>query len=224
MKTTNHYSLNLFVILFFLSFNICFAQEYHGTVTSPSYEGGLTALQKFISQNTNHPNGSGNDSVLAIVTLSYTINQKGQVENIKILRGVDNACDAEAVRVAQLINGWHAAVQWGKPVSTKIIMPIEFYCENQETKSPFNVKGHVYDNGTGTPVEGSLVLVKGTNEGAITDKDGYYTVSVSDEECVLEFSSLGYEIKTETIGKNRTINVELRTDDLSIDFINNRFN
>lgn len=66
--------------------------------------------------------------------LSYKANEKGKVENIKIWRGIDVNCDEETLRVTRLMNGRQLAIQWGKPVSVKVIMPIEFNSEKKESR------------------------------------------------------------------------------------------
>lgn len=202
-----------------LSFNYSYAQELHGSISEPVYKGGLQALKEFILQNNRY---SDKGKIPGVVTLSYTINEAGKIENIKVLRGLNAKCDSEAVRITHLINGWQAAVQFGKPVSVKIIMPIEFYItdENKNDKD-FTVTGKVTNKVTGSPIEGTLVLIKGSNIGTTTNQNGDYSITVPGEEDELEYSSIGIEKRSEKIGKNRTINVELLPADIVIDFSSN---
>jgi TonB family protein len=223
MKIRYHFWLGFLVVSFLISEN-CFSQEFHGTVTTPVYTGGLSALKDFIAQNLSYPEDSKKENISGVVTLSYIVNEKGKVENIKILRGIDTKCDSEAVRVTKLINGWQPAIQWGRTVSVKVIMPIEFNSENNNrNEQEITVTGYLSDKSNDKAIEGSLVLVKGTSVGAMTDKDGWYSIPVPGEEYELEFSSMGYETKSEKVGKNRLINVELLIDDLIIDFSVNEF-
>lgn len=198
--------------------DICNAQGLHVTVSLPAYNGGLSALKDFIEQNT-HQTKSDKNSSIGVVTVNYLVNEQGKVKDIKILRGINAQCDSEAVRVTQLISGWQPAVQFGKPVSVKVVMPIEFYFnEDNRKEQTITITGNVSNKATGYPIEGTLVSAKGTSAGAMTDKDGYYRIEVPGEEFELEFSSIGYSTKSEKIKKNQTINVELLPEDLIIDF------
>jgi len=71
------------------------------------------------------------------------------------------------------------------------------------------VKGTVTDDDG--PLIGATVKVKGAQNGAITDLDGKYTISVSSNQ-TLEFSYLGYLTKEVVVGNKRTIDVHLSAD------------
>ncbi len=72
-----------------------------------------------------------------------------------------------------------------------------------------NVKGTVTELGTGDPLPGVNVIIKGTNIGAATDFDGNYSIKAKKGD-VLEFSFLGYETVTKKVGDNNVINVKLK--------------
>jgi hypothetical protein len=102
-------------------------------------------------------------------------------------------------------------------------MPVEFKSgKNSENEKDFIVTGTITDKSDNKPIGGSIVLVKGTSIGAIADKEGWYSISVPGGENELEYSSVGYETKTEKIGGNRLINVELTGYDFIIDFAADR--
>lgn len=219
MKTKQFFLIYLLAVLTVLSFDVCYPQGFHTSVTSPDYKGGITALKEFINRNIRYSGESDKNGIPATVTLSYTINENGKVENIKILRGINAECDSEAVRITQLVPGWQAAVQWGKPVSVRVVMPVKFYIkENNRKDKSVTISGIVTGKATGNPIEGTLILAKGSSAGTVTDKKGYYSLVAPGEEFELEYTSLGYERKTEKIGKNRTVNVELLPEDINIDF------
>ncbi|MEP0366007.1 MAG: SusC/RagA family TonB-linked outer membrane protein [Cyclobacteriaceae bacterium] len=78
------------------------------------------------------------------------------------------------------------------------------------------ITGTVTDAGTGETVPGASVLVKGTSSGTITDFDGKYSLSVSDNT-VLQFSFVGYTAQEVEVGNRSVINVsmELNVEELS---------
>src|SRR5690606_38085465 len=73
------------------------------------------------------------------------------------------------------------------------------------------IRGKVTDdNGEGLP--GVSILIKGTQQGTITDENGNYELSVSDSEAILIFSFVGYQTIEREIGDNDTINIVLTND------------
>ena len=61
------------------------------------------------------------------------------------------------------------------------------------------------------PVVGASVVEKGTNNGAITDLDGKYTITVK-RGATLVFSSIGYATQEIAVGSQSVINVKLSED------------
>lgn len=72
---------------------------------------------------------------------------------------------------------------------------------------------------TGETVPGTTILEKGTTNGAITDIDGNYTISVSGSESVLVFSFVGYETQEIVVGNQTVINTTLIVSTTVIDEI-----
>ncbi len=73
------------------------------------------------------------------------------------------------------------------------------------------VTGTVTVASDGMPLPGVNVLVKGTNDGTVTDMDGNYAIEV-DEDAVLVFSSLGFERQEQSVNGRSVINVSLSED------------
>jgi len=74
------------------------------------------------------------------------------------------------------------------------------------------VTGKVIDKLTGEAMPGVNILVKGSTTGAITDKEGKYSISVSDRNAVLVFSFIGY-LSTEIPSEGKSVvDVSLASD------------
>ncbi|HKZ38175.1 MAG TPA: TonB family protein [Chryseolinea sp.] len=73
------------------------------------------------------------------------------------------------------------------------------------------VRGKVTFSEDGTGLPGVNVIVKGTNEGTVTDVQGNYQLPVSDSEATLVFSFIGFSSKEEAI-KSDEVNVQLEAD------------
>ena len=77
------------------------------------------------------------------------------------------------------------------------------------------ISGTVSD-GSGLPLPGVNILVKGTTTGTQTDFDGNYTISASTGDD-LAFSYLGLKAKTVKVGTSSTINVTMEEDTAVLD-------
>ena len=76
------------------------------------------------------------------------------------------------------------------------------------------VKGTVSDE-AGEPVIGATVKVQGSNEGAITDFDGNYSVKAA-SNATLVFSYVGYVTQEVSVGGKSTINITLKEDNTTL--------
>ncbi|MDX2287167.1 MAG: TonB-dependent receptor [Bacteroidia bacterium] len=77
------------------------------------------------------------------------------------------------------------------------------------------VSGSVTDGGTGDPLQGVSVLIKGTTIGIFTDSRGKFALDVPAGNDVLIFSFAGKQRQEVTIGNQTVINVTL--DDIQLD-------
>ncbi len=82
----------------------------------------------------------------------------------------------------------------------------------QQKKS---VSGKVTDS-LGASLPGVSVVVKGTTSGVITDNDGKFQITVSDNS-TLQFSFVGMKIQEFVIGSKTTINVTLEEDAIGLE-------
>ena len=78
------------------------------------------------------------------------------------------------------------------------------------TQQARKITGKVVDN-TGEPVVGANILVKGTNNGTITDVNGNFTLSVPPKSS-LNVSFIGYKTRTVTVGNQSQLTIVLEED------------
>ena len=81
-------------------------------------------------------------------------------------------------------------------------------CLSIATFAQVQVRGNVTDS-KGEPIPGVTVLVKGTQQGVITDIDGNYNISVPGSASVLVFSFVGMDTQEVVVGNRTTIGVVL---------------
>jgi len=92
---------------------------------APTIEGGLTMLQ-FLSSNIEYPTEAKLKDIMGIVYISFTITEKGEVENIAVLRGAHILLDKEAVRVIRKLKFTSPPTINGQTKTLCISLPISF--------------------------------------------------------------------------------------------------
>ena len=92
----------------------------------PVFPGGEEALRKFIAQSVKYPVIAQENGIQGRVFVSFVVNQKGEVTNVKVARPFDPNLDKEAVRVVQSMPKWSPGKQRGKAVKVSYTVPINF--------------------------------------------------------------------------------------------------
>lgn len=98
-----------------------------------------------------------------------------------------------------------------KTSSTVLVDEFQFI----EIKAP-SVKGRVTDEkGEGLP--GVSILLKGTQQGMITDVNGTFSIEVPNDEAVLVFSFVGYVSQEVIVGNRTSLDVSLKVDQKNLE-------
>ncbi len=95
---------------------------------APEFEGGLKALGDFIRNNTIYPEPAKEMGLEGTVYVTFIVNEKGEVVDTKILKGVGGGCSEEANRVVNKLPKFKkpGRNEMGKPVKTIMNLPIVF--------------------------------------------------------------------------------------------------
>jgi protein TonB len=72
-------------------------------VKKPFYKGGSLAFNKFIADNIKYPEEALKNNIEGTVLLRYSINYKGVVEDVKVIKSLGYGCDKEAIRLIKLL-------------------------------------------------------------------------------------------------------------------------
>lgn len=92
----------------------------------PIYPGGQDAISKYIKENLIYPEKSKNDDISGKVIVRFVVKRNGEVDYVHIIRGLDNYCNDEAVRLVKSLKGWSPGKLEGLNVSTLYTLPIPF--------------------------------------------------------------------------------------------------
>ena len=85
-----------------------------------------------------------------------------------------------------------------------------------ELMQSITITGKVTDE-EGIPLAGVTIFVKNTQNGAMTDPDGIFTISVANEQAVLTFSYIGFVTQEVPVRNQTTINISLIEDTKLLD-------
>src|SRR5690242_15236162 len=81
---------------------------YKFTDVQAMYPGGNDSLAKFLSTHLKYPEKARQDSTVGRVVVQFVVDQKGNITDIKILKSLSPECDAEVIRVLNLMPSWRA--------------------------------------------------------------------------------------------------------------------
>jgi len=96
----------------------------------PTFVGGDSARQKFLAENLSYPQMAKENNVQGTVYVSFVIDARGRITNVKLLRGIGAGCDEEALKVISMMPNWNAGRQNGRTVNVSFNMPIVFKLAN----------------------------------------------------------------------------------------------
>ena len=92
--------------------------------TQPNPPGGMSGWNKYLSNNLKYPTQARRMGVEGTVIVVFVINTDGSIQDVEVLRGIGGGCDEEAVKVVTNAPKWEPGKQRGKPVRTRMRLPI----------------------------------------------------------------------------------------------------
>jgi TonB family protein len=100
----------------------------------PKFKGGKEALYTYLGNNIKYPEDAKKEGIEGTVYVTYVIEKDGSVSHVKVLRGVHESLDKEAVRVIKEMPKWEPGKQRGKPVRVQYNMPIKYTLAKDKEK------------------------------------------------------------------------------------------
>lgn len=95
----------------------------------PSFPGGQEAMYKFIYTELRYPADAKRFGISGSVITQFTVAADGEMEDIKVVKGLGYGCDEEALRVVTVMQekyAWNSGLHNGKPVPVKFTLPLKF--------------------------------------------------------------------------------------------------
>ncbi len=92
-----------------------------------TFQGGsLETFREWVQKNLVYPPVAVENGIFGRVTVQFAVNSRGEVTDVKVLRGVDPSLDKETIRVIKESPKWGAAKQGGRAVKQQFVMPVIF--------------------------------------------------------------------------------------------------
>ena len=97
---------------------------YHVVDVMPLFPGGESELLKFISRNYRFPKSAAKDQVKGKILIQFVINESGDVEDVKIIRGLREDVDSAAIDLINSMPKWKPGLVGNRPVKVTYNLPI----------------------------------------------------------------------------------------------------
>ena len=92
----------------------------------PSFPGGEAAMYEWLSNNINYPVIAQENNIQGRVTCQFVVGRNGEIEDVRVVRGVDASLDKEAIRVIKSMPKWIPGKQGGNAVKVRYTLPVQF--------------------------------------------------------------------------------------------------
>jgi len=95
---------------------------YKKTEVPPEFVGGKDALFQYINDNITYPEDVQRGSVY----IAFVVTKEGEIRDARIVKGINEGCDKEALRLIKNMPNWDPGMEKGKMVSSVYGLPIIF--------------------------------------------------------------------------------------------------
>lgn len=92
----------------------------------PEYKGGYEALARDLKATMKYPREARKAGIEGTVFVAFIVDKKGKAKDLKVIKGISEACDAEALRAVATLNHWNLGIHQGKPVQFRFVLPVKF--------------------------------------------------------------------------------------------------
>jgi TonB family protein len=91
---------------------------------------GMEAYYSKIGSEMNYPTEARSKGISGKVFVEFVIEKNGTISDMKVLKGIGEGCDEEAMRALKAAGLWKPGKQKGVPVRQRMVMPISFSLGN----------------------------------------------------------------------------------------------
>lgn len=99
---------------------------YISPTIAPSFVGGIDAMKAFFAQNLKIPEVMKGQEIKGRVFIRFVVRKDGRVDKVHLVKGPNDECNSEAIRVIKIMPTWLPASVKGDAVSAYHVLPISF--------------------------------------------------------------------------------------------------
>ncbi len=107
---------------------------YVSPTIPPSFTGGIDAMKTFFAQNLKVPEVLKGQEIKGRVFVRFVVRKDGRLDKVHLVKGPNDECNSEAIRVIKLMPAWTPAMDRGDAVSSYHVLPISFTTAPPATK------------------------------------------------------------------------------------------
>lgn len=102
----------------------------------PEFPGGTSAMIKYLGDNLHYPETAQKVGIQGRIIVRFIVGTDGNICQPEVVRGIEPALDAEALRVVQTMPRWKPGMNKGKAVAVKYHIPIMFSLKKTDNSTP----------------------------------------------------------------------------------------
>ncbi len=127
--------------------------------TTPQFPGNPTAMLSYIYDNLNYPQSAYDKNIQGRVVLQFLVRKTGEVDSVKIIKGLEPSLDAEAIRLVSEFPQFMPATFDLKPVDWHMALPIKFNKADYDERHSKRYPAFQFDNGDDYIVDGMYRII-----------------------------------------------------------------
>lgn len=93
---------------------------------APSFIGGVEVMKSFFTQNLKIPEVLKGQEIKGRVFIRFVVRTDGKIDKVHLVKGLNDECNFEAIRVIKMMPAWQPASDKGDVVSAYHVLPISF--------------------------------------------------------------------------------------------------
>ena len=99
-----------------------------------------TFMERWVYPYLKYPKYASENGIQGRVLVEFVVNEKGEVEDVRVVRGIHESLDQEALRVVSASPKWRPGRHHGKKVKVAITVSVEFRLDKEKGKFGINGK------------------------------------------------------------------------------------
>lgn len=96
------------------------------TEVQAQFKGGMDAWYTYLKNNLTYPKQAQKLGIEGTVIVRFVINTDGSIQDVEVVRSIDSVLDMAAIDVIQNSPEWNPAIHHGRPVRSRMTIPIKF--------------------------------------------------------------------------------------------------